>query len=186
MDFDNNKKDELDFFSEEKNNEDKQNKHHFNNLEKLNDSRNKVVNSFSEKKDNFNNIHTTTNTIADSINLTLDSLTMKNMKFIATTMKVFSVLGIISGVFQIPIFFIGILTIIVSLRFFKSATALEEALFMKDENKLKLYFSEQTKGLKLFIILVIISIILVIIFSVFIFSTLLTAALSYSDYYNSY
>jgi len=66
----------------------------------------------------------------------LDGTTVKNMKFISTAMKIFSVLGIISGVFQLIVFLIGIFTIIISIKFFKAATFLEEAIYTKDENKL--------------------------------------------------
>ena len=190
MDFDSNK-DEKDFFYEEKSNENRQNEHHFNNLEKLSEIRTEVTNNFNEKKDDSNNFQTTINNVnvTDSITLTLDSLTLKNIKFVATAIKIFSVLGIISGVFQLLFFFIGVFTIIISIKFFKSATALEEAVFTKDENKLKLYFNEQAKGLKLYIIFIIISIVLVIIFYGLIFSLFITGVLnnpSSSSYYNSY
>ena len=187
MDFDNNK-DEKDFLNEEKNNENQQNEHHFNNLEKLDEIRSKATNNFDEKKDSPNNFQTAFNAVTDSITLTLDPLTMKNIKFIAAAIKVFSVLGMIIGAFQILFFFIGVLTIIISLKFFKSATALEEALFTKDENKLKQYFNEQAKGLKLYIIFIIVSIVLTIVFYSFIFSFVITGILNNSDssYYNSY
>mgnify|MGYP003617994009 CR=1 FL=1 len=181
MDFNKNK-DEIDFFTEEKKNEANQSEHHFNNLDKLNDARNEVTNNFNENRYNSNSTQTIYNNVADSITLTLDPITMKNIRFIATAIKVFSVLGIISGVFQILFFFIGVFTIIISLKFFKSATALEEAIFTKNENKLKLYFSEQATGLKLYIIFIIVSIVLVIIVYGFIFSAILNEVRSYNSY----
>ena len=126
----------------------------------------------------FNNFNPT-NAFNSSINLTLDGTTVKNMKFISTAMKIFSVLGIISGVFQLIIFLLGIFTIIISIKFFKAATFLEEAIYTKDENKLKLYFSEQVKGFKLYIIFIIVSIALTAIFyAIFIIMALLGAAAS--------
>lgn len=126
----------------------------------------------------FNNFNPT-NAFNSSINLTLDGTTVKNMKFISTAMKIFSVLGIISGVFQLIVFLIGIFTIIISIKFFKAATFLEEAIYTKDENKLKLYFSEQVKGFKLYIIFIIVSIALTAIFyAIFIIMALLGAAAS--------
>ena len=127
---------------------------------------------------NFNSFNPT-NVFNGSINLTLDGTTVKNMKFISTAMKIFSVLGIISGVFQLIVFLIGIFTIIISIKFFKAATFLEEAIYTKDENKLKLYFSEQVKGFKLYIIFIIVSIALTAIFyAIFIIMALLGAAAS--------
>lgn len=127
---------------------------------------------------NFNSFNPT-NAFNGSINLTLDGTTVKNMKFISTAMKIFSVLGIISGVFQLIVFLIGIFTIIISIKFFKAATFLEEAIYTKDENKLKLYFSEQVKGFKLYIIFIIVSIALTAIFyAIFIIMALLGAAAS--------
>lgn len=114
--------------------------------------------SFSGSASNFGS------TATGSINLTLDATTTKNMKFIAKVIKVFSVLGIISGAFQILLFFIGVFTILISIKFFKAATALEEALYAKDENKLKLYFSEQAKGFKLYIIFIIVIMVLTALF----------------------
>lgn len=114
--------------------------------------------SFSGSASNFGS------TATGSINLTLDAATTKNMKFIAKVIKVFSVLGIISGAFQILLFFIGVFTILISIKFFKAATALEEALYAKDENKLKLYFSEQAKGFKLYIIFIIVIMVLTALF----------------------
>ena len=108
------------------------------------------------------------------------------MKFMATVIKVFSVLGIIVGVFQIFAFFIGILTIIISLKFLKSANALEEALLMKDENKLKQYFNEQSKALKLYIIFIIVSIVIGIVVYGFMIAALISGVLNSSSYYNSY
>ena len=76
---------------------------------------------------NFNSFNPT-NVFNGSINLTLDGTTVKNMKFISTAMKIFSVLGIISGVFQLIVFLIGIFTIIRSIKFVKAAPFLEEAI----------------------------------------------------------
>ena len=165
MDFDNNK-DENEFFKEERQKENLQNEHHFNNLEKLSEIRNEVTNNFNEKKDNLNNFQNYTNNVTESITLTLDPLTIKNMKFIATVLKIFSILGMIFGVLQLLMFFIiiplatGVFTILISLKISKSASFLEEAVLGNDENKLKLYFNEQSKALKLYIIFLIVSIVL--------------------------
>ena len=124
MDFDNNK-DENEFFKEEKQKENLQNEHHFNNLEKLSEIRNEVTNNFNEKKDSLNNFQNFTNNVTESITLTLDPLTIKNMKFIATVLKIFSILGMIFGVLQLLMFFIiiplatGVFTIINQLVFWK-------------------------------------------------------------------
>lgn len=187
MDLDNNKN-ETDFLNEEKNNENNQSEHHFNNLEKLNEIRNEVTNNFNDKKEGSNSFQTAVNTVTESITLTLDPVTIKNMKFIATVLKIFSILGIISGVLQSLIFFFiiplvtGIFTIVIALKFSKSASFLEEAVLMNDENKLKLYFNEQAKALKLYIIFIIVSIVLTIIYCVFIFSIVLTGVLNHPDY----
>ena len=129
MDFDNNK-DENEFFKEEKQKENLQNEHYFNNLEKLSEIRNEVTNNFNEKKDSFNNFQNYTNNVTESITLTLDPLTIKNMKFIATVLKIFSILGMIFGVLQLLMFFIiiplatGVFTILISLKISKSASFL--------------------------------------------------------------
>ena len=133
---------------------------------------NKITDNFFEENykstasNNFNNNNNFSNfsSITGSINLTLDANTTKNIKFIAMVIKIFSVLGIISGVFQLLFFFIGVFTILISIKFLKAATALEEALYAKDENKLKLYFSEQAKGFKLYIIFIIVTMVLAILF----------------------
>ncbi|WP_455036353.1 DUF5362 family protein [Leptotrichia massiliensis] len=192
MDFDNNK-DENEFFKEEKQKENLQNEHHFNNLEKLSEIRNEVTNNFNEKKDSLNNFQNFTNNVTESITLTLDPLTIKNMKFIATVLKIFSILGMIFGVLQLLMFFIiiplatGVFTIIISLKISKSASFLEEAVLVNDENKLKLYFNEQSKALKLYIIFIIVSIVLSVVICIFMFSLALTGILNHSNYYyNSY
>ena len=192
MDFDNNK-DENEFFKEEKQKENLQNEHHFNNLEKLSEIRNEVTNNFNEKKDNLNNFQNYTNNVTESITLTLDPLTIKNMKFIATVLKIFSILGMIFGVLQLLMFFIiiplatGVFTILISLKISKSASFLEEAVLVNDENKLKLYFNEQSKALKLYIIFIIVSIVLSVVICIFMFSLALTGILNHSNYYyNSY
>jgi len=187
MDLDNNKN-EMDFFNEEKNNENNQSEHHFNNLKKLNEIRNEVTNNFNDKKEGSNSFQTAVNTVTESITLTLDPVTIKNMKFIATVLKIFSILGMISGVLQSLMFFFiiplvtGIFTIVIALKFSKSASFLEEAVLMNDENKLKSYFNEQAKALKLYIIFIIVSIVLTIIYCVFIFSIVLTGVLNHPDY----
>lgn len=192
MDFDNNK-DENEFFKEEKQKENLQNEHHFNNLEKLSKIRNEVTNNFNEKKDSLNNFQNFTNNVTESITLTLDPLTIKNMKFIATVLKIFSILGMIFGVLQLLMFFIiiplatGVFTILISLKISKSASFLEEAVLVNDENKLKLYFNEQSKALKLYIIFIIVSIVLSVVICIFMFSLALTGILNHSNYYyNSY
>ena len=192
MDFDNNK-DENEFFKEEKQKENLQNEHYFNNLEKLSEIRNEVTNNFNEKKDSLNNFQNYTNNATESITLTLDSLTIKNMKFIATVLKIFSILGMIFGVLQLLMFFIiiplvtGVFTILISLKISKSASFLEEAVLVNDENKLKLYFNEQSKALKLYIIFIIVSIVLSVVICIFMFSLALTGILNHSNYYyNSY
>ncbi|BBM45304.1 DUF5362 domain-containing protein [Leptotrichia trevisanii] len=187
MNLDNNKN-ETDFLNEEKNNENNQSEHHFNNLEKLNEIRNEVTNNFNDKKEGSNSFQTAVNTVTESITLTLDPVTIKNMKFIATVLKIFSILGMISGVLQSLMFFFiiplvtGIFTIVIALKFSKSASFLEEAVLMNDENKLKSYFNEQAKALKLYIIFIIVSIVLTIIYCVFIFSIVLTGVLNHPDY----
>ena len=187
MDLDNNKN-ETDFLNEEKNNENNQSEHHFNNLEKLNEIRNEVTNNFNDKKEGSNSFQTAVNTVTESITLILDPVTIKNMKFIATVLKIFSILGMISGVLQSLMFFFiiplvtGIFTIVIALKFSKSASFLEEAVLMNDENKLKSYFNEQAKALKLYIIFIIVSIVLTIIYCVFIFSIVLTGVLNHPDY----
>jgi hypothetical protein len=192
MDFDNNK-DENEFFKEEKQKENLQNEHHFNNLEKLSEIRNEVTNNFNEKKDSLNNFQNFTNNVTESITLTLDPLTIKNMKFIATVLKIFSILGMIFGVLQLLMFFViiplatGVFTILISLKISKSASFLEEAVLVNDENKLKLYFNEQAKALKLYIIFIIVSIVLSVVICIFMFSLALTGILNHSNYYyNSY
>ena len=192
MDFDNNK-DENEFFKEEKQKENLQNEHYFNNLEKLSEIRNEVTNNFNEKKDSLNNFQNFTNNVTESITLTLDPLTIKNMKFIATVLKIFSILGMIFGVLQLLMFFIiiplatGVFTILISLKISKSASFLEEAVLVNDENKLKLYFNEQSKALKLYIIFIIVSIVLSVVICIFMFSLALTGILNHSNYYyNSY
>ena len=192
MDFDNNK-DENEFFKEEKQKENLQNEHHFNNLEKLSEIRNEVTNNFNEKKDSLNNFQNYTNNVTESITLTLDPLTIKNMKFIATVLKIFSILGMIFGVLQLLMFFIiiplatGVFTILISLKISKSASFLEEAVLVNDENKLKLYFNEQSKALKLYIIFIIVSIVLSVVICIFMFSLALSGILNHSNYYyNSY
>jgi hypothetical protein len=192
MDFDNNK-DENEFFKEDKQKENLQNEHHFNNLEKLSEIRNEVTNNFNEKKDNLNNFQNYTNNVTESITLTLDPLTIKNMKFIATVLKIFSILGMIFGVLQLLMFFViiplvtGVFTILISLKISKSASFLEEAVLVNDENKLKLYFNEQSKALKLYIIFIIVSIVLSVVICIFMFSLALTGILNHSNYYyNSY
>ena len=192
MDFENNK-DENEFFKEDKQKENLQNEHHFNNLEKLSEIRNEVTNNFNEKKDNLNNFQNYTNNVTESITLTLDPLTIKNMKFIATVLKIFSILGMIFGVLQLLMFFViiplatGVFTILISLKISKSASFLEEAVLVNDENKLKLYFNEQSKALKLYIIFIIVSIVLSVVICIFMFSLALTGILNHSNYYyNSY
>jgi len=192
MDFDNNK-DENEFFKEEKQKENLQNEHHFNNLEKLSEIRNEVTNNFNEKKDSLNNFQNFTNNVTESITLTLDPLTIKNMKFIATVLKIFSILGMIFGVLQLLMFFViiplatGVFTILISLKISKSASFLEEAVLVNDENKLNLYFNEQAKALKLYIIFIIVSIVLSVVICIFMFSLALTGILNHSNYYyNSY
>ena len=192
MDFDNNK-DENEFFKKDKQKENLQNEHHFNNLEKLSEIRNEVTNNFNEKKDNLNNFQNYTNNVTESITLTLDPLTIKNIKFIATVLKIFSILGMIFGVLQLLMFFIiiplatGVFTILISLKISKSASFLEEAVLVNDENKLKLYFNEQSKALKLYIIFIIVSIVLSVVICIFMFSLALTGILNHSNYYyNSY
>ena len=141
-------------------------------LENTPEEINKITDNFFEENykstasNNFNNNNNFSNFSSNtgSINLTLDAATTKNMKFIAKVIKVFSVLGIISGVFQLLFFFIGVFTILISIKFLKAATALEEALYAKDENKLKLYFNEQAKGFKLYIIFIIVIMVLTALF----------------------
>ena len=99
----------------------------------------------------------------------------------------------IFGVLQLLMFFIiiplatGVFTILISLKISKSASFLEEAVLVNDENKLKLYFNEQSKALKLYIIFIIVSIVLSVVICIFMFSLALTGILNHSNYYyNSY
>ena len=173
-------------FENNKNNDSNEQHHSNYNMEELDKIRNEVIGNSSIEQNRSNNFESNSSNTNDSITLTLDALTTKNMKFMATVIKVFSVLGIIVGVFQIFAFFIGILTIIISLKFLKSANALEEALLMKDENKLKQYFNEQSKALKLYIIFIIVSIVIGIVVYGFIIAALISGVLNSSSYYNSY
>ena len=151
MDFENNKNEQ----------------HHSNhNIEELDRIRNEVTNNSSNSNFNEN--------INGSITLTLDDLTVKNMRFMATVIKILSVLGVIVGAFQILILFLGIFTIIISIKFFKSANALEDTLITKNGEQLKTYFDEQSKALKLYIIFIIVSIIIVIL----LYGTLMAFAIS--------
>ena len=141
-------------------------------LENTTEEINNITDNFFEENykstasNNFNNNNNFSNFSSNtgSINLTLDANTTKNIKFIAMVIKIFSVLGIISGVFQLLFFFIGVFTILISIKFLKAATAMEEAIYAKDENKLKLYFNEQAKGFKLYIIFIIVTMVLAILF----------------------
>ena len=173
-------------FENNKNNDSNEQHHSNYNIEELDKIRNEVIGNSSIEQNRSNNFESNSSNTNDSITLTLDALTTKNMKFMATVIKVFSVLGIIVGVFQIFAFFIGILTIIISLKFLKSANALEEALLMKDENKLKQYFNEQSKALKLYIIFIIVSIVIGIVVYGFMIAAIISGVLNSSSYYNSY
>ena len=57
---------------------------------------------------------------------------------------------------------------------------------IKDENKLKQYFNEQSKALKLYIIFIIVSIVIGIVVYGFIIAALISGVLNSSSYYNSY
>ena len=57
---------------------------------------------------------------------------------------------------------------------------------MKDENKLKQYFNEQSKALKLYIIFIIVSIVIGIVVYGFMIAALISGVLNSSSYYNSY
>ena len=155
MDFENNKNEQ----------------HHSNhNIEELDRIRNEVTNNSSNSNFNEN--------INGSITLTLDDLTVKNMRFTATVIKILSVLGVIVGAFQILILFLGIFTIIISIKFFKSANALEDTLITKNGEQLKTYFDEQSKALKLYIIFIIVSIIIVILLYGFLMAFAISALAS--------
>ena len=147
MDFENNKNEQC---------------HSNHDIEELDKIRNQVINNFSSNSSDF--YSSSNNNENGSVTLALDDLTVKNIKFMATVIKVLSILGIIVGVFQIIILFLGIFTIIISIKFFKSANALEDTLITKNGEQLKTYFNEQSKALKLYIIFIIVSIIIGILF----------------------
>ena len=147
MDFENNKNEQY---------------HSNHDIEELDRIRNQVINNFSSNSSDF--YSSSNNNENGSVTLALDDLTVKNIKFMATVIKVLSILGIIVGVFQIIILFLGIFTIIISIKFFKSANALEDTLITKNGEQLKTYFNEQSKALKLYIIFIIVSIIIGILF----------------------
>ena len=148
-------------FENNKNNDSNEQHHSNYNMEELDKIRNEVINNSSNSSSN-DSCFSSEDNANGSITLTLDDLTVKNMRFTATVIKVLSVLGIIVGVFQILILFLGIFTIIISIKFFKSANALEDTLITKNGEQLKTYFDEQSKALKLYIIFIIVSIIMVI------------------------
>ena len=143
-------------FENNKNNDSNEQHHSNYNMEELDKIRNEVINDSSNSSSN-DSCFSSEDNANGSITLTLD-----DMRFIATVIKVLSVLGIIVGVFQILILFLGIFTIIISIKFFKSANALEDTLITKNGEQLKIYFDEQSKALKLYIIFIIVSIIIVI------------------------
>ena len=147
MDFENNKNEQY---------------HSNHDIEELDRIRNQVINNFSSNSSDF--YSSSNNNENGSVTLALDDLTVKNIKFMATVIKVLSILGIIVGAFQIIILFLGIFTIIISIKFFKSANALEDTLITKNGEQLKTYFNEQSKALKLYIIFIIVSIIIGILF----------------------
>ena len=151
-------------FESNKNNDNNEQHHSKYDMEELNKIRNEVINNSSTSNLTDTYSSSNENTKNSSITLTLDDLTVKNIKFMATVIKVLSVLGIIVGVFQILILFLGIFTIIISIKFFKSANALEDTLITKDGEQLKSYFNEQSKALKLYIIFIVVSIIIGILF----------------------
>ena len=152
---------------------------HFNNIEQL-----KKTKKFNFK--NNLNDYKPNDGKNNSIVLTFDGITLKNMRFIALVMKIFSVIGIIGGIFGLLAFFTGIILILVSIKFFKAANSLEEAILLQDEKKLKLYFNEQAKGFKYYIIfIIVITILFFILIMILGFSSLFTNFNSY-DYYNSY
>lgn len=147
MDFENNKNEQC---------------HSNHDIRELDRIRNQVINNFSSSPSDF--YSSSNNNENGSVTLALDDLTVKNIKFMATVIKVLSILGIIVGAFQIIILFLGIFTIIISIKFFKSANALEDTLITKNGEQLKTYFNEQSKALKLYIIFIIVSIIIGILF----------------------
>ena len=147
MDFENNKNEQY---------------HSNHDIEELDRIRNQVINNFSSNSSDF--YSSSNNNENGSVTLALDDLTVKNIKFMATVIKVLSILGIIVGAFQIIILFLGIFTIIISIKFFKSANALEDTLITKNGEQLKTYFNEHSKDLKLYIIFIIVSFIIGILF----------------------
>ena len=150
-------------FENNKNNDSNEQHHSNYNMEELDKIRNEVINDSSNSSSN-DSCFSSEDNANGSITLTLDDLTVKNMRFMATVIKILSVLGVIVGAFQILILFLGIFTIIISIKFFKSANALEDTLIMKDGEQLKTYFNEQSKALKLYIIFIIVGIIIGILF----------------------
>ena len=91
-----NKKNETDFLTEEKKSENEKNERHFNNIESLNKIRNEITSNSNVEPASSNNFQSNSNSANDTITLTLDALTMKNMKFTATVVKILSILGIIA------------------------------------------------------------------------------------------
>ena len=86
MDFENNKNEQC---------------HSNHDIEELDRIRNQVINNFSSNSSDF--YSSSNNNENGSVTLALDDLTVKNIKFMATVIKVLSILGIIVGVFQIII-----------------------------------------------------------------------------------
>lgn len=165
-------------FENNKNNDSNEQHHSNYNMEELDKIRNEIINDSSNSSSNDSYSSSEDNANDGSITLTLDDLTVKNMRFIATVIKVLSVLGVIVGVFQILILFLGIFTIIISIKFFKSANALEDTLITKNGEQLKTYFDEQSKALKLYIIFIIVSIIIVILLYGFLMAFAISALAS--------
>ena len=86
-------------FENNKNNDSNEQHHSNYNMEELDKIRNEVINNSSNSSSN-DSCFSSEDNANGSITLTLDDLTVKNMRFIATVIKVLSVLGIIVGVFQ--------------------------------------------------------------------------------------
>ncbi|WP_039901555.1 DUF5362 family protein [Leptotrichia sp. oral taxon 879] len=169
MDFENN------FLDKEKKNENIENSHYFNNTAELDKIRKEVTGNFKENQ-NFKNSENSQNSKKNgSIRLTLDEFTIKNIKTIVSITKFLSVIGIFIGILQLFTFLIGIFTIFISLKFLNFSSALDDAIKMEDENKLKISFKELAKGLKFYIISLIV---------IFIFIFLLVA-ISASLYHTS-
>ena len=170
---------ENNFLDRQNNNRNGESGGYFNNIAELNKIREEVAGSFGQENQNFRNSkNIQSNEKNSSIKLTLDEMTIKNIKTIVSITKFLSVVGVFIGILQLFVFLIGIFTIFISLKFLNFASDLDDAVQMEDENKLKTSFKELAGGLKFYII----SLITIFIFAFFIVA--ISASLyHFSEYY---